>query len=326
MRFNLARLSLDLYIYIGVMLFLLVSPLIYYNYFYINALYISMVYMLAALAWNIMGGYTGLVSFGHAAFFGVGAYTLSLAYNQGVTPWLGFLLAGLMSMLYAALIWLPLLRLKGHWFALATIALAESTKLVFNNWEFVGGNRGVELIRRPYTIEWLYFTEALYYNMVALAILVVSSLLLYLFVRSRFGYYLQTIRESEEVSMSVGLNPHKYRYIAILVSAFFTGVAGALYAVRYRFIDPFAVMDLSLSIQIALIAIVGGVFSFSGPMLGSIVIVPIAEYARYILGGTYGARFFGINLLIYGVILLILSLYASGGLYSIIRRRIRGLR
>ncbi|MEZ0290662.1 MAG: branched-chain amino acid ABC transporter permease [Sulfolobales archaeon] len=317
------RLSLDLYVCIGVVIFLSLSPLIYPDYFFINALYITMVYMLSALAWNIMGGYTGLISFGHAAFFGVGAYTLALAYNAGVSPWLGFLLSGLISLFYASVVGLPLLRLRGHWFALATIAIGEATKLVFNNWEFVGGNRGIELIRKTYSIEWLYFREAIYYNLAALLILTISLVAIYAFLKSRIGYYLQAIRESEETSMIIGLNPHKYRYIAMLVSAFFTGIAGALYTIRYRFIDPFAVMDLFVSVQIALIAIVGGVYSFSGPLIGSIIVVPIAEYARYLIGGTFGARFFGIHLFIYGIILLILALFYPGGIYSIIKKSLR---
>ncbi|MGC9149109.1 MAG: branched-chain amino acid ABC transporter permease [Sulfolobales archaeon] len=304
---------------------LLTLPILYPNLFFVNALYLASLYMISSVAWNIMGGYTGLISFGHATFFGLGAYTLAITYNSGLNPWLGIPLAGLVSMIFASLVAFPLLRLRGHWFALASIPVGEALKLFFNNWEFVGGARGIELMRKEYSFFWIYFSESITYNYVAIIFVATSVILMYLIMRSRIGYYLQSIRESEETTMSIGVNPFKYKYLAMIISAFFTGIAGALYTVRYRYIDPFSVMDLFISVQIALIAIVGGVYSFSGPIIGSLVIIPIAEYVRALIGGMYGARFFGIHFLVYGIILLILSMYAPGGLMDLIKKRFRGM-
>jgi branched-chain amino acid transport system permease protein len=312
------RRSIDFYIVVICFGFLVVSPLIYNNFFYINALYTASVLMLAGMAWVIMGGYTGLISFGHAAFFGLGAYTLALTHNWGVLPWLGLVLGGCVAALFAAAVSYPLLRLKGRWFSLATLAMAEALKLYFNNWNFVGGSRGIELFRREYGLEWIYFASPIYYNYVAYAVLIASLIVLSMIVKSRFGYYTQAIRESEETAMAVGVNTFRYKQLAMVVSGFFTGIAGALYTIRFRFIDPFAVMDFAQSLQIIIISVAGGIFTLVGPIMGALIITPIAEYVRAVLGGTYGARFFGIHMLIYGVILLALVLYSPGGLHNVI--------
>ncbi len=316
--------NIDLWIVIIAIAALSLLPILYNNYFFINALFLASIYMIASTAWNIMGGYTGLVSFGHAVFFGIGAYTLTLTYNAGLTPWLGLPAAGIVSALFALGIAPPLLRLRGHWFALSTIAVGEALKLFFNNWSYVGGARGIELVRREYSLAWAYFVEPINYNYIALAVAVVSIFAMMIIVRGRVGYYLQSIRESEETAMSVGIDPFRYRALAMFISAFFTGVTGALYALRYRYVDPFGTMDLFISIQICLIAIIGGIYSFSGPIIGALAIVPMGEYLRAVIGGAYGARFFGIHLLIYGVVLLALSLYAPGGIMDVIKKRMGG--
>lgn len=316
--------NLDLWVVVVAIAALALLPILYNNYFFINALFLASIYMIASTAWNIMGGYAGLVSFGHAAFFGIGAYTLALTYNAGLVPWLGLPVAGFVSALFALAIAPPLLRLKGHWFALATIAVSEALKLFFNNWAYVGGARGIELARREYSLEWIYFVGPINYNYIALAITAISIVSMMIIMRSRVGYYLQSVRESEETAMSVGIDPFRYKAIAMFVSAFFTGVAGALYALRYRYVDPFSTMDLFISVQICLIAIIGGVYSFAGPLIGALAIVPAAEYLRAIIGGAYGARFFGIHLLIYGIVLLALSLYAPGGIMEAIKKRVGG--
>lgn len=314
--------DIDILIILFSIAVLVIGPISYPNYFFINALYLASLYMIASTAWNILGGYTGLISFGHAAFFGLGAYTLALSYNNNLNPWIGVFLAGAVSAIFAGLISFPLLRLKGHWFALSTIAVGEALKLFFNNWDYVGGARGIELARKEYSIQWIYFLESQYYNYVATIFVIISLLLMYLFTRSRIGFYLQSIRESEETTMSIGINPFRYKVISMVISGFFTGLAGALYALRYRYVDPFSVMDLFISVQIALIAIIGGVYSFSGSLLSSLIVIPVAEYTRALIGGMYGARFFGIHLLVYGLILLMISLYAPGGLIEIIKKRI----
>lgn len=314
--------SVDLYIVIACFVFLIVTPLIYSSYFYLNALYVASILMLAGMAWVLMGGYTGLISFGHAAFFGIGAYTLALTYNSRIIPWLGFILSGCMAALFAAAIAFPLLRLKGRWFSLATLATAEAMKLYFNNWEFVNGNRGIELSRMPYGVEWMYFIQPIYYNYIACIVLIISMIAIYMVTKSRIGYYAQAIRESEETAMAVGVNTFKYKYLVMIISGFFTGIAGALYTVRFRFIDPFAVMDFAQSFQIIMVSVAGGIFTIIGPVMGSLIITPIAEYTRAVLGGTFGARFFGIHMLIYGVILMILVLYSPGGLYDFLVNRL----
>ncbi|MET1128806.1 MAG: branched-chain amino acid ABC transporter permease [Thermoproteota archaeon] len=292
--------------------------------FYVNMIFLSLMYGIAALAWNLMQGYTGMFSLGHAVFFGLGAYTVMvLLVRYGVTPWLGIWVGGAVASLAALVIGFPLLRLRSHWFTLATIAVGEVFKLAFAHWEFVGAARGLQapIVEPSRAAYYAQFPSPLVYVYVALGVLAVELALLYRVVNSRLGYYFQAIREDELAAKMLGVDTFRYRMLSLLISSFFTGLAGALYAVRFRYVDPFAVFDLiTVSTYIAIAGIVGGIYSFVGPLVGAFVFVPAAEYVRAAVVSAF-PRVYGLHVVVVGVILLAISLLAPEGIMGVLSRR-----
>ncbi len=290
--------------------------------FYVNMIFLALMYGIAAMAWNLMMGYTGLFSLGHAVFFGVGSYTVAvLTLYYGVTPWAGLILAGIVAGLLGLALSPPLLRLKSHWFTLATIALGEIFRLSFAHWDYVGGSSGLQMPISERRLYYLQFTGATVYSYIAMAVLAVELLLLWGIVNSRIGFYLQTIREDELVAQTLGINTFKYKAIALTISAFFTGIAGGLYAIRFRYVDPFALFDLiTISTYIAVAGIIGGIYTFLGPLIGSFIFVPISEYVRANIVQAF-PRVYGLHVTVLGVILLLISLFAPEGILGYIRKR-----
>lgn len=305
---------------------LMVTPVMLYLAdmpFIANMMFLSLMYSIAAMAWNLLAGYTGQLSLGHAIFFGVGAYTtivFTLYYN--VTPWLGMFIAGVVAALIGLGLGVPLFRLRSHWFTLATIATGEIFKLVFNNWSYVGGSAGLQMkiVPRGEELYYLQYAGPYVYIYIALLILAIELLVLYKIVTSRVGFYLQAIREDELVAKTLGINTFKYKLVAMGVSAFFTGMAGALYAVRFRFVDPTAVFDIiTVSTYIAIASIVGGIHSFVGPIIGAFILLPAAEYVRITIVAAF-PRVFGLHVFVLGVILLIVSLFTPEGVIGRLER------
>ncbi|MEM3446768.1 MAG: branched-chain amino acid ABC transporter permease [Candidatus Korarchaeum sp.] len=279
------------------------------------ALYFCVQYSIMAMAWNFLAGYAGQVSFGHAVFFGIGAYTtMILLLFYEVTPWVGIPIGGVM----AALLGLGLsflFRLRSHWFSLATLALVTIFLLLFQ--EFAPGRAaGLQVPIVPPEKEFYYlrYAGAYYYIYLALAYLGVEVLLMNYLVKRDVGYYLQAIREDEETAMSLGINPFKYKVLAMLVSSFFMGIAGGLYTVRFRFVDPYCVFDILLiSIYPVIASLLGGMYTFWGPVVGSFVFVPIFEYVRSNIVTAF-PRYFGLHFLVAGIILFLISLRVPRGI------------
>jgi branched-chain amino acid transport system permease protein len=292
--------------------------------FYANMIFLSLMYGIAALAWNLMQGYTGMFSLGHAVFFGVGAYTVMVAllyYN--VTPWIGIWLAGVTAAVVGLILGVPLLRLRSHWFTLATIALGEIFRLVFAHWEYVGAAKGLQapIVGPDKALYYMQFVGPFTYVYIALLVLVVEIIVLYKVVNSRIGYYFQTIREDELVAKTLGVNTFQYRMFSLVLSSFFTGLAGGLYAARFHYVDPFAVFDLiTVSTYIAIAGIVGGIYSFIGPLIGAFIFIPAAEYVRATIVSAF-PRVFGLHVVVVGVILLLISVFVPEGVMGYLKRK-----
>ena len=292
--------------------------------FLANSIYLALMYALAGLAWNILAGFSGLVSFGHAAFFGLGAYAAMIIMLQGPPAALGILVAGgagLLAGILLAPIWL---RLKSHWFTLATIATAEILKLSFIVWPAVGGASGLQapIAESGKEFYYLYFRGAYLYVPIVAALTAIEVVVLWFILRGPIGYKLQAIREDEDAAMALTINPFKYKFIALAISGFFTGLAGSLYVIRYRFIDPFTVFDLiSVSTYIALVGIVGGIYTFIGPIVGSFIVIPAAEYVRSTLM-SIASRYAALHGVVLGAILLAVSLLAPEGVVERIRSKL----
>jgi branched-chain amino acid transport system permease protein len=276
--------------------------------------FLILVMMIAQLgvAWNILGGYAGQVSFGHAAFFGIGAYTSSLLLLQfGISPWIGMVAGGAAAMVFALLIGWPCFKLKGHYFAIATIAVAEILQVVFTNWTSVGGAVGLSLPMEREGLKALVFNASkLPYYYIALGLLTATVLAGRTIERSFLGHYFRAIKDEPEAARSVGVNLTRYKLVAIAVSSFFTAAGGTLYAQKELFIDPGSVMATSLSIKIALASILGGVGSLLGPVIGGGILTGIEEATRQIFGGS--GR--GTDLILYGLIIIVVAVYYPDGI------------
>jgi len=265
----------------------------------------------AGVAWNILGGYAGQVSLGHAAFYGIGAYTstqLLLQYN--LSPWLGMVAGGLVATLFALAIGWPCFRLKGHYFAMATIAVAEILQIVVTNWDWLGGAVGLSLPVAEAGWRGFVFNKSnvpYYYIMLGLLLLTLGVNLL--IERSFLGYYFRAIKDEPDAARSVGIDLTRYKLIAIACSSFLTAIGGTFYAQKELFIDPGSTMATSLSIKIALVAILGGVGSLGGPVVGAVILTAIEESTRAMFGGT--GR--GTDLIIYALLIIGVAVYYPGG-------------
>jgi len=292
------------------------------NIFLTHGMMLAFLYAFMALAWNLLCGYCGYFSLGHQAFFGVGAYvTMILMLSLDLTPWVGMIVSGIAGAALAFAAGFPLFRTKSHWFTLATLAFGELIKLIFINWDLVGAANGLEMPIKEESLYWLSYARPFVYYYVILGFLAVEFIILRLIIKSKIGYCLRAIRESETTAMSVGINPYKYKIIAMTISGFFFGIAGGFYTVKYKFIDPFSTMDWILPTEIALCAIVGGLYWFIGPILGAIIVTPTSYYVRAFFSARFGGRFFALHRLIYGLILLIVILKLPDGLLGWIERK-----
>ncbi len=276
-------------------------------------------YAMLAQAWNILGGYCGQISLGHAIFFGLGAYTSTVLVKQAaISPWIGMVAGGAVAVLVSQAIGFPVFRLRGHYFAIATIALGEIVQTLFINWDWIGGARGLFVpIRRPDSFVYFQFNESKQnYYYVALALLALTLGVTHLLERSRAGFFFRAIREDQEAAASLGVNVARAKHLAMGISAGLTALGGTFYAQYILFIDPESVFPLSLSILICLVAVLGGVGTLWGPLLGAAVLVPLSEASRVLLGG--GGK--ALDLLIYGGLIVLISIAQPGGLVTLLRR------
>jgi branched-chain amino acid transport system permease protein len=305
---------------------------------YLTGIMINVVMMASlASAWNLLGGYAGQYSFGHAAYFGAGAYTTLIMLSAGTTAdplvamLAGILIAGTIALITGSIVF----RLRGHYFALASIAVAEIVRLIVLNLEFTGGAQGILLSDLTFHGIDLNSKVPFYYAM--LLLLALSVGITAIFQSSRTGYYLQAIREDQDAAASLGINVALYKNRALLVSAALTSVAGSLYGLYIRYIDPGAVLDLRLSIEIILTAIIGGVGTIMGPLLGALLLVPLAELLRsnligdtlissgLVSSGSPAGKLLTEGLahahvLVYGIITVVCILFMPKGLLGFTRR------
>lgn len=270
-----------------------------------------------ALAWNIAGGYAGLISFGHAAFFGVGAYSSTiLLLNYNVSPWIGIWLGGIISAVFGAILALICARLKGPFFILSTLAAAEVVRIVALNWASVtGGPEGLSISPVP-SLANMVFSSKTAYAWLMLAYLVLAYALTKTLEASRYGYFLFAVRDDEDAASAAGVNPLMMRVFAMALSAAVTGIGGSLFAQYFLYLDPTYLVSPELSFQFALLAAVGGLGTAIGPVLGSFLITPLSELLRAYLGNAAA----GLHLVIYSAGLIVIMLYFPGGIAAALSR------
>lgn len=264
-----------------------------------------------ALAWNIAGGYAGLISFGHAAFFGVGAYTSTILFVQfELTPWIGIWCGGVLAAAFGALLALICARLRGPFLILSTLAAAEVVRIGALNWaSLTGGPEGLSIPPVAGLASMVFASKAVYVVMMLSFLVAVYAITKWL-EGSRYGYYLYSVRDDADAASAAGVNPLLVRTAAMALSAGLTGIGGSLFAQYFLYLDPTFVISPELSFQFALLAAVGGLGTAIGPVLGSFLITPMSELLRSYLGNQAA----GLHLVIYSALLIIVMLYLPGGI------------
>jgi branched-chain amino acid transport system permease protein len=259
-----------------------------------------------------VGGYAGQLSLGHVAFFGVGAYGMAMFYAHHVPVWLSVILAAIVATGFAAIIGSVVFRLRGPYFTLSTIAFGEVLRLTATNLAATGGAIGLST---PALFQPKSFWKMFYLSAVALA---VASFLVNAWTsRSRFGYYLMAIREDEETASAVGIDTANYKLRALMVSAFLTALGGALYGSAFQFIVPDSVLTVEISVQIAIITMLGGAGTLLGPVVGAVLLLTASE--------VFKNKFQESHLLTYGILIVLVVLFLPegivGGLKNLFRRK-----
>lgn len=300
---------------------LIVFPLFGPSPFYLHLMILIFMYAVMSQSWNVIAGLSGQISLGHGAFFGIGAYTSSVLYVQyGLTPWLGILLGMVFAALVAIAIGIPMLRLSGHYFAIATLLIGISFQVVFQRWEMVGAASGLWI---PLTEDssWLalqfHDSKAPYYY-IFLAFFAVTYLLVWRLNNSKIGFRLRAVRDDYQAASSLGIDVSRYKIIAYVISAIIMAPMGSLFAQYILIVDPDRMFNLEISILVLLMTVLGGIGNIWGPLVGVAILIPISEYTRIYLGGTGGA----VDLIFYGLILMLICVFRPAGLISLLPKHL----
>ncbi|MGH6716190.1 MAG: branched-chain amino acid ABC transporter permease [Bradyrhizobium sp.] len=277
-----------------------------------------LLYAIAASAWNI-GGYAGQVSVGHAVFFGCGAYAAMGAYAHfSLSPLVGIPAGIVIAVALAAAVGVPTLRLSGHYFSMATIALAELIRLAVSNTAYLGGAIGLSGPTVPRNIFDVSFVSALPYYYLFLVVLALTLLITWWMANSRLGFYLRAIKDSERAARSLGAPASRAKLYAFMLSAALTSVGGALYAMMFGFVDPDSGLGILISVKILMIAALGGAGLLFGPLVGAAILVPVEEISNSLFGGS-GA---GLTFVVYGAIIMLIARFQPGGILTLIKQQL----
>ncbi len=299
------------YVSLILLIAMFLVPVVMGTPFWTNIFVLLFVFSALSVAWNIVGGYAGQLSLGHAVFYGIGGYTATLlTQNFGISPWFGMLAGAVISAAVAILISYPTLRLRGPFFALATIAILEVVRLlVIHEESWTGGSSGISL---PLNIgwTWIVFREKINYVIIAFGLFLLVTWASWYIRKSRIGHYLIAIREREDAALAVGIHTVRMKIIAAVVSAVLTSIIGTFHITYLTFVDPSSAFSLELSIQVAMFALIGGLGTVTGPIAGTFLVLPIAELARGWLSSVGN----GMHGLIYGLILVAVVLTIPRGL------------
>ena len=296
---------------------MMAPPFLTSNQFLLHLAITVLLWTLLGVSWNLLGGFAGQVSFGHATFFGVGAYATMILYLRlGLAPWYGMALGGAAAVLVSLPIGLICFRLRGPYFSLSTLAVAEIVRLVALNWDaLTNGPVGLLITALPPVrlggrmLDWE--SKAPFYFIIA-ALAALAMLATWRLSRARLGAYLLAIREDEDAAESVGIDTVRAKVLTLALSAFFTGLAGGFYGLYFRYVDPDAVFPIALSVEMVFIAVVGGLATVIGPVIGAVFLTTLGELFR--------ERFQVGHLIFYGLFMMLAIRYLPEGIWGGVRR------
>lgn len=299
---------------------LLAAPWIVAKPFIVHLMIMVLMWTVLGASWNLLGGFAGQVSFGHATFLGAGAYTMMILYLKlGIDPWYGIVIGGLVAALIALPIGVICFRLRGPYFALSTLAVAEIVRLIALNWEsLTAGPVGLLITTLPKVTFWgkaINWESKPPFFYIAVIIALAALLATAVVSRSRLGAYLLAVREDIDSAEAIGINTVQVRVTALSLSAFFAGLAGGFYALYLRYIDPDAVFSIALSVEMVFIAVVGGLTTVAGPLIGAVFLVTLGE--------TFRENFLVGHLIFYGFFMMLAIRYMPEGIWGKIRSWIK---
>jgi branched-chain amino acid transport system permease protein len=297
-----------------VLLALLPIPWIVESDFWLNFVIMALYYGVLGQAWNLLGGFAGQFSFGHAAFFGTGAYTSAvLQLRLGVDPWLCLALAGILGGTVGALVGALSFRygLRGSYFALVTLAFAEVFRILADSVEFTGAGVGLQLPLRQSAANFQFPDKAGFY-FVILALTALGLAIAWWLQNSRLGARMVAVRENEDAARALGVNVFRTKVVAITLSGALMGLGGTFYVQYFLYIDPTIAYGPAVSVSALLAPIVGGLGTVFGPLLGAFALQWVNQIAQLAMGDAVG-----LNLVLYGVILVLMIKYMPNGLFGL---------
>jgi branched-chain amino acid transport system permease protein len=293
----------------------LLLPVVVTSRFAIDIFIRILLFAFIGVAWNLMGGYAKQLSLGHAAYFGLGAYASTiLEIRFGISPWLGMLAGGLVAMLASLPIGALCFRLRGPYFAIATIATAQVLMLLFLKFrDFAWGAEGTTIPNFGDAPLMMQFDAKAAYYYVALGLLALGLAITYRIEHSWMGYYLVALGEDEDAAEAVGVNAPRIKRDIYMISAFLTALAGTFYVQYIYFIDPATAFSFNISVEAALVSIVGGIGTLWGPVVGTILLETTSALLQSWLGSSAG----GVQLTVYSLILIAVILWRPSGLLGL---------
>lgn len=298
-------------IILGIVLAIFIAIPLFVKTPYIINIFVLVFYVSTmSMAWNILGGMTGQNSLGLAAYMGIGAYTVCLLVSKlGWNPWVCSIFAMIVTGLIAGVIFFPCFILKGPYFTLVSIAFAESLRQFIINSEFFGRASGVGLPFGKDSFALFRFTSKVPYYYAGMIMMIAVYIIMKKIDGSKIGFALKTIREDEDAAAAIGINPTKYKVIAVVISAVVAGFVGFFYASYIRYIDP-DLMVQAKSTEFVLPAVVGGAAYVEGPLVGGLIMIPLSEFLR----ANYARVLPGINMIMYAVVLLVVIRFRPSGI------------
>ena len=308
----------ELLVAAGVLVGLALLPLPIRDAYAQNVIIMTLLYAGLSQAWNILGGYCGQISLGHALYLGVGGYVSSTLFvDFGVSPVFGMFAGGAVAGVLALLVGWPCFRLSGHYYAIATVVVGEIGYLLFLNWEWVGAATGITIpFRGESLIDLQFRITKLPFHYVVLAYVALTFIIAWTIEGSGWGFAWRAVRDDVVAARSLAVRVFPSKMAAAGISGFLTGMGGAIYAHYVGYIDPDSILAGHFSILIALPAVLGGVGTLWGPLLGAALLIPVTELSRSYLGG--GGQ--GVDLMIYGALIMAVALARPAGLVSLFRR------
>jgi len=295
------------------LLVMILFPLLLKNNYLLSVGVSFLVFACLGSAWNLIGGYAAQISWCHAAFVAIGSYTSVIMFNSlRISPWIGMLAGMAISAIAAIVIGSISFRLRGPFFSLSTIAFAELVRVFLQyKKDLTKGSNGLVVTYKQDSFANLTFSSDIYYYYIMLAFLIITLLIVWKVERSRLGYYLKAIKADEDAVQSLGINSNIVKLKAFVISALIASAVGTVYAFFLTYIDPASVGGIDLSMKIGSMAIVGGMGTLIGPILGAAFLIPLSEIANILLGSS------GSGMLLYGLMLIIVFTYRPKGIRSL---------